>query len=163
MVRVILLHFDAFFVQFDKLIRRPPGPLCPRGAKTQNFLGSNFLRAKTFRMKCAEPLLTTSLNSSLFPLTTCPCPPPISDICSRSIFFLLQYYKILTKPCAQSLNKNLQGVSKKLSFATLSIWRSCGQLGRNTFDIRSKSANAKIVKTHFYRTRVRSLALLVTH
>ena len=29
MVRVILLHFDAFFVHFDKLIRRPPGPLCP--------------------------------------------------------------------------------------------------------------------------------------
>ena len=27
MVRVILLHFDAFFVHFDKLIRRPLGPL----------------------------------------------------------------------------------------------------------------------------------------
>ena len=31
MVRVILLHFDAFFVHFDKLIRRPPGPLCGGG------------------------------------------------------------------------------------------------------------------------------------
>ena len=27
LVRVILLHVDAFFVHFDKLIRRPPGPL----------------------------------------------------------------------------------------------------------------------------------------
>ena len=137
--------FQCFFWKFELKEGTPnPPTLLPRGAKPQNFPGSNFLCAKTFRMKCAEPLLTTSLNSSLFPLTTCPCPPPISDICSRSIFFLLQYYKILTKPCAQSLNKNLQGVSKKLSFATLSIWRSCGQLGRNTFDIRSKSANAKI-------------------
>ena len=27
MVRVVFLHFVAFFVHFDKLIRRPPGPL----------------------------------------------------------------------------------------------------------------------------------------
>ena len=29
MVRVIFLHFFAFFIHFDKLIWRPPGPLCP--------------------------------------------------------------------------------------------------------------------------------------
>ena len=28
MVRVTLPRFAAFFVHFDKLIRRPPGPLC---------------------------------------------------------------------------------------------------------------------------------------
>ena len=32
-----------------------------RGAKTQNFPGSNFLRAKTFRTKCAKPSPKTSL------------------------------------------------------------------------------------------------------
>ena len=36
MVRVILLHFDAFFVHFDKLIRWPPGPLCPPTPLTEN-------------------------------------------------------------------------------------------------------------------------------
>ena len=29
MVRVKLFHFVWFFEHFDKLIRRPPGPLCP--------------------------------------------------------------------------------------------------------------------------------------
>ena len=43
-----------------------------RGAKTQNFPGSNFLRAKTFWTKCAKPFLTTSLKSALLPLTTLP-------------------------------------------------------------------------------------------
>ena len=43
-----------------------------RGTKTQNFPGSNFLRAKTFRTKCAKPFLTTSLKSALLPLTTLP-------------------------------------------------------------------------------------------
>ena len=40
--------------------------------KTQNFPGSNFLRAKTFRTKCAKPFLTTSLKSAFLPLTTLP-------------------------------------------------------------------------------------------
>ena len=44
----------------------------PRGAKTQNFPGSNFLRAKTFWAKCAKPFLTISLKSALLPLTTFP-------------------------------------------------------------------------------------------
>ena len=35
-----------------------------RGAKNPNFPGSNFLRAKTFRTKCAKPFLTTSLRSA---------------------------------------------------------------------------------------------------
>ena len=35
-----------------------------RGAKTQNFPDSNFLRAKTFRTKCVESFLTTSLKSA---------------------------------------------------------------------------------------------------
>ena len=39
---------------------------------------------------------------------------------------------------------------KKLSYANLSIWRSCCQLGRNTYDIRGKSANAQIGKTQFF-------------
>ena len=43
-----------------------------RGAKTQKFPGSNFLCAKTFRMKCTKPFLTTSLKSALLPLTTLP-------------------------------------------------------------------------------------------
>ena len=43
-----------------------------RGAKTKNFPGSNFLRAKTFRTKCAKPFLTTSLKSALLPLATLP-------------------------------------------------------------------------------------------
>ena len=43
-----------------------------RDTKTQNFPGSNFLRAKTFRTKCAKPFLTTSLKSALLPLTTLP-------------------------------------------------------------------------------------------
>ena len=36
----------------------------PRGAKTQNFPNSNFLRAKTFRTKCVKSFLTTSLKSA---------------------------------------------------------------------------------------------------
>ena len=43
-----------------------------RGAKTQNFPGSNFLCAKTLQTKCAIPFLTTSLKSALLPLTTLP-------------------------------------------------------------------------------------------
>ena len=42
------------------------------------------------------------------------------------------------------------GCLKKLSFANLSIWRSCCHLGRNTYDFRSKSANAQIGKTQFF-------------
>ena len=45
----------------------------------------------------------------------------------------------------------IQGVSKKLSFAKLSIWRSCCQLRRNKYDIRGKSANAQFGKTQFFR------------
>ena len=43
-----------------------------RGAKTQNFPDSNFLRAKTFQTKCVKLFLTTSLKSVLLPLTTLP-------------------------------------------------------------------------------------------
>ena len=43
-----------------------------RGAKTQNFPGGSFLRAKTFRTKCAKPFLTTTLKSVLSPLVTLP-------------------------------------------------------------------------------------------
>ena len=39
---------------------------------------------------------------------------------------------------------------KKLSFTKLSIWRSCCQLGRNTYGIRGKSANAQFGKTQFF-------------
>ena len=46
----------------------------------------------------------------------------------------------------------LQGVSKKLSFAKWSIWRSCCQLGRNTYDFQRKSANAQLGKTQFFLT-----------
>ena len=43
MVRVILLHFDAFFVHFDKLIRRPPGPLWGvPPLSTKKFLANDF-------------------------------------------------------------------------------------------------------------------------
>ena len=44
----------------------------------------------------------------------------------------------------------LQGVSKKLSFGKLSIWRSCCKLERNTSDICGKSANAQFGKTQFF-------------
>ena len=37
MVRGKMLHFVAFFVNFDKLIRRPPGPLWEGGSKAVNF------------------------------------------------------------------------------------------------------------------------------
>ena len=39
-----------------------------RGAKTQNFPGSSFLRAKTFQTKCAKPFLKTRLKSVFLPL-----------------------------------------------------------------------------------------------
>ena len=39
---------------------------------------------------------------------------------------------------------------KKLSFTKLSIWRSCCQLGRNTYDVHGKSANAEFGKTQFF-------------
>ena len=44
----------------------------------------------------------------------------------------------------------LQGVSKKLSFSKLSFWRSCFQMGRNTYDICDKSGNAQFGKTQFF-------------
>ena len=39
-----------------------------RGAKTQNFLDSSFLCAKTFQTKCAKPFLKTRLKSAFLPL-----------------------------------------------------------------------------------------------
>ena len=39
-----------------------------RGAKTQNFPDSNFLRAKTFRTKCTKPFLTPSQKNAFLPL-----------------------------------------------------------------------------------------------
>ena len=42
-------------------------------------------------------------------------------------------------------------VSKKLSFTKLSFWRTCFQLGRNTYDICDKSWNAQYGKTQFFR------------
>ena len=53
--------------QFDELHMFPP-----RGAKTQNFLGSNFLCTKTFRTKCAKAFLMKNLKCALLPLTTMP-------------------------------------------------------------------------------------------
>ena len=53
------------------------------------------------------------------------------------------------------------GCMKKLSFAKLSIWRSCCQFGRNTYDILSKSENAQIGKTQFFRHPVCSYILLL--
>ena len=41
-----------------------------RGGKTQNFPGSNFLRANNFRTKCAKLFHKTSLKSAFLPLTT---------------------------------------------------------------------------------------------
>ena len=41
-------------------------------------------------------------------------------------------------------------VSKKTEFCQLSFWRSCFQLGRNTYDICDKSGNAQFGKTHFF-------------
>ena len=73
-------HFRPCKVSFSALAERSSLLLrqcefwkyCFRGTKTQNFPGSNFLRAKTFRTKCAKPFLTTSLKSALLPLTTLP-------------------------------------------------------------------------------------------
>ena len=42
------------------------------------------------------------------------------------------------------------GCLKKLSFAKLSIWRSCCQLGRNAYDIIGKTANAQFSQTQFF-------------
>ena len=41
-------------------------------------------------------------------------------------------------------------LKKELTFTTLSIQRCCCQLGRNTYDICGKSANAKFGKTQFF-------------
>ena len=54
------------------LIRVVAGIADIRGAKTQNFPDSNFLRAKTFRTKRAKPFLATNLKSACLPLTTLP-------------------------------------------------------------------------------------------
>ena len=43
-------------------------------------------------------------------------------------------------------------MSKKLSFTKLNIWRYRCQLGRNTYDICGKSANAQFGKTQFFET-----------
>ena len=40
MVRVTLPRFAAFFVHFDKLIRQPPGPLCPPPIRDYVIYGS---------------------------------------------------------------------------------------------------------------------------
>ena len=65
-----------------------------RGTKTQNFPGSNFLRAKTFQTKCAKPCLTTSLKSldsnatllpSFFRLCFLPCTAS-TDLCLEAFF-----------------------------------------------------------------------------
>ena len=72
-------HMDGLFCKQISPNMRPPQKTTivldldhHRGGKTQNFPGSNFLRAKTFRTKCAKPFLTTSLKSALLPLTTLP-------------------------------------------------------------------------------------------
>ena len=50
-----------------------------RGAKTRNFPGSNFLRAKTFRMKCAKPLFCLSRHCQRM-RNECPCAPtPLTE------------------------------------------------------------------------------------
>ena len=41
---------------------------------------------------------------------------------------------------------------RKPSFAKLSFCRSCCQLGRNTYDVHGKSANAQFGKTQFFET-----------
>ena len=43
-------------------------------------------------------------------------------------------------------------VSKKLSFTKLSFWRSCFQMGRNTYDICDKSGKVQFGKTQFFET-----------
>ena len=43
-------------------------------------------------------------------------------------------------------------VSKKMSFAKLSIWRSCCQLRRYTYDILCKYTDAQFGKTRFFET-----------
>ena len=55
-----------------------------------------------------------------------------------------------TKICDCEYGAIVQGVSKKLSFAKLSVCRSCCQLGRNTFYICGKSVNAQFGKTQFF-------------
>ena len=50
------------------------------------------------------------------------------------------------------LKRKNTGCLKKLTFAKLSIWRSCCQLGRNTYDFQRKSANAQFGKTQFFLT-----------
>ena len=69
MVRVILLHFDAFFVHFDKLIRRPPCPLCPPSP----------VMAKDHALSTLFFIVARSLFADLFekifiPLGGRPCP-----------------------------------------------------------------------------------------
>ena len=46
--------------------------------------------------------------------------------------------------------KLAKGCLKKLSFTKLNFWRSCFQLGRNTYDICDKSGNAQFGKTQFF-------------
>ena len=48
------------------------------------------------------------------------------------------------------MTRDLQGVSKKLSFTKWSIWRSSFQFERNTYDIRDKSGNTQFGKTQLF-------------
>ena len=48
------------------------------------------------------------------------------------------------------ISANYTGCQKRLSFTKLSFWRSCFQLGRNTYDICDKSGNAQFSKTQFF-------------
>ena len=41
-------------------------------------------------------------------------------------------------------------MSKKTEFYQIALWRSCFQLGRNTYDICDKSGNAQFGKTQFF-------------
>ena len=50
----------------------------------------------------------------------------------------------------KQLRANSTGCLKKLSFTKLSFWRSCFQLGRNTYDNCDKSGDAQFGKTQFF-------------
>ena len=62
MVRVKMFHFVWFFVHFDKLIRRPPGPLWGGSegslAKDQTFSGFSFVHPSlmTILLLCIKTL-----------------------------------------------------------------------------------------------------------
>ena len=114
MVRVIFLHFFAFFVHFDKLIWRPPGPLWGEGGRSWWVFAAlnHILSLKTFakKLRCDLILQLSSFYqtfSFFFVYHHCYLPP--SSWCRLARFpthllskCMVLYFKIPRVSCNSS-------------------------------------------------------------